>query len=68
MKLPGRAWLQFEVEPTSADLTTIRQTAIFDPARLQRPGVLVRLYPAHSLVFGRMIRESARRRDAKSRT
>jgi hypothetical protein len=31
MKLPGRAWLQFEVEPERNGGSTIRQTAIFDP-------------------------------------
>ncbi|MGB8322964.1 MAG: DUF2867 domain-containing protein, partial [Candidatus Acidiferrum sp.] len=31
MKVPGRAWLQFEVEPNSQG-SVIRQTAIFDPA------------------------------------
>ena len=57
MKLPGRAWLQFEVEPTSAGLTTIRQTAIFDPIGVSGLAYWYVLYPVHSLVFGRMIRE-----------
>ena len=30
IKLPGRAWLQFEVEPAGHG-STVRQTAIFDP-------------------------------------
>jgi uncharacterized protein YbjT (DUF2867 family) len=38
MKVPGRAWLQFEVEPIgpqpNAQELSIRQTAIFDPAGL----------------------------------
>ena len=33
MKLPGRAWLEFEVTPT-ANGSIIRQTAIFDPVGL----------------------------------
>ena len=33
MRLPGRAWLQFEVEPSGSG-SLIRQTAIFDPAGL----------------------------------
>lgn len=33
MKVPGRAWLQFEVEPNIQG-SVIRQTAIFDPAGL----------------------------------
>ncbi len=46
MKLPGRAWLEFEVEG-DAPSTTIRQTAIFDPVGL--PGRLYwyALFPLH---------------------
>ena len=59
MALPGRAWLQFEVQPAGAG-SVIRQTAIFDPA-----GVLGRLYwyafwPVHGLVFRGMLRGIAR--------
>ncbi len=55
MSLPGRAWLQFEVEETDGG-SIIRQTAIFDPA-----GLLGRLYwygiwPLHGLVFRGMLR------------
>jgi hypothetical protein len=54
MRLPGRAWLQFEVDPTPAG-ASVRQTAIFDPAGL--PGLLYwyGLYPLHSLVFRGML-------------
>jgi uncharacterized protein YbjT (DUF2867 family) len=59
MALPGRAWLQFEVQPAGAG-SVIRQTAIFDPA-----GLLGRLYwyafwPVHGLVFRGMLRGIAR--------
>jgi uncharacterized protein YbjT (DUF2867 family) len=59
MSLPGRAWLQFEVQEDPGG-SIIRQTAIFDPV-----GVLGRLYwyaiwPVHGLVFGGMIRGIAR--------
>ncbi|MEO8458235.1 MAG: SDR family oxidoreductase [Chloroflexota bacterium] len=55
MKLPGRAWLQFEVEP-AANGSTLTQTAIFDPLGL--PGLLYwyALWPVHSLIFGGMIK------------
>jgi hypothetical protein len=33
MKVPGRAWLQFEVEPTARG-SAVRQTALFDPKGL----------------------------------
>lgn len=59
MKLPGRAWLQFEVLP-DGDGCLIRQTSIFDPVGL--PGLLYwyGLYPVHALVFAGMLRGIAR--------
>jgi hypothetical protein len=33
MKLPGRAWLDFEVQP-DGDGARLRQTAMFDPVGL----------------------------------
>lgn len=55
MKLPGRAWLEFEVE---GDDTTsrIRQTAIFDPLGLSGLVYWYLLYPLHRLVFAGMLR------------
>ena len=54
MKLPGRAWLDFEVTGDHQD-STIRQTAIFDPLGL--PGLLYwySLYPLHRLIFDGML-------------
>lgn len=59
MKLPGRAWLQFEVEPSNNG-SIIRQTAMFDPYGL--PGLLYwySLYPLHEFVFAGMLRNIAR--------
>ena len=55
MKLPGRAWLEFEV--TGNDSTsTIRQTAIFDPVGLFGRLYWYALYPFHQLIFGGMLR------------
>ena len=55
MKLPGRAWLEFEV--TGNDyISTIRQTAIFDPAGLFGRLYWYALYPFHQLIFGGMLR------------
>jgi hypothetical protein len=55
MRLPGRAWLQFDLEPYGSG-TLLRQTAIFDPL-----GVLGRLYwhllyPVHQILFRGMLR------------
>lgn len=55
MRLPGRAWLQFEVEPTAAG-ARIRQTAIFDPLGLAGLLYWYALYPLHRLVFSGMLR------------
>jgi uncharacterized protein YbjT (DUF2867 family) len=55
MKLPGRAWLQFEVEPRAPG-SLIRQTAIFDPVGLRGRLYWYALYPLHQLVFWGMLR------------
>ena len=60
MRLPGRAWLEFEVAPNGAG-STIRQTAVFAPH-----GLAGRLYwwllsPFHRLIFGGMLAGIARR-------
>ena len=59
MKLPGRAWLQFEVEGDAAG-SLIRQTAIFDPRGLFGRLYWYALYPAHQVVFRAMLRGIAR--------
>jgi uncharacterized protein YbjT (DUF2867 family) len=55
MRLPGRAWLQFEVEPTGFG-SRIRQTAIFDPVGLFGLLYWYALYPLHTRVFAGMLR------------
>ena len=59
MRLPGRAWLQFEVEGDESG-SVIRQTAIFDPVGL--PGLVYwyGLYPIHKAVFKGMLRGIAK--------
>lgn len=59
MKVPGRAWLQFEVNRTE-DGSTIRQTAIFDPAGFLGILYWYSLYPIHELVFKGMLRNIAK--------
>jgi len=59
MKLPGRAWLEFEVEG-NATTSQIRQTAIFDPLGLWGWLYWYALYPLHSLIFAGMLRHMAR--------
>jgi uncharacterized protein YbjT (DUF2867 family) len=55
MKLPGRAWLDFEVESTGTG-STIRQTAIFDPAGLFGLLYWYLSFPLHQFVFAGMLR------------
>ncbi|MGB0685351.1 MAG: DUF2867 domain-containing protein, partial [Planctomycetota bacterium] len=60
MKVPGRAWLEFEVSPTGDGRTTLRQTAIFDPMGWLGRLYWYALYPLHFLVFRGMLRGLAR--------
>ena len=55
MKLPGRAWLEFEVNG-DVHASTVRQTAIFDPVGLFGRLYWYALWPMHQLVFRGMLR------------
>lgn len=55
MKLPGRAWLEFEVQPNK-DGMILRQTATFDPVGLWGLAYWYALYPLHEVVFRGMMR------------
>lgn len=59
MKLPGRAWLEFEVSPTEKGVT-IRQTAIFDPVGLSGRLYWYVMLPFHSVIFSGMLKRIAR--------
>ncbi len=63
MKVPGRAWLQYEVVPDGAGCRLV-QTAFFEPKGL--PGLLYwyGLYPAHAVIFRGMVRALARQAEA----
>jgi hypothetical protein len=54
MRLPGRAWLQFEVNPRQHG-SRIRQTAEFDPTGLLGLAYWYALYPVHRWIFRRML-------------
>ncbi len=57
MKLPGRAWLQFELTPADDGRgSVIHQTAEFDPVGLGGLVYWYALWPAHAAVFRGMIR------------
>ena len=58
MKLPGRAWLEFEVEPAPGG-ATINQTAMYDPVGFWGLAYWYAVYPLHAVVFGGMLRNIA---------
>jgi uncharacterized protein YbjT (DUF2867 family) len=60
MKLPGRAWLQFEALPYKAGQTRLVQTAFFAPKGLLGLAYWYMLYPIHGVIFAGMIRNLAR--------
>jgi hypothetical protein len=55
MKLPGRAWLEFEVQP-DGNGARLRQTATFDPLGLWGLAYWYGVWPLHQLVFAGMLR------------
>lgn len=64
MKLPGRAWLEFEVTPAEHG-AVIRQTAVFEPLGLLGLAYWYAMYPLHCLVFGGMLKKLARAAEAQ---
>lgn len=59
MKLPGRAWLEFDVQPDGIG-TRLRQTAMFDPLGLWGLLYWYGVWPLHQLVFAGMLRGIAK--------
>ena len=59
MKLPGRAWLEFEVQP-DGNGARLRQTATFDPLGLLGLAYWYGVWPLHQLVFAGMLRGIAK--------
>ncbi len=66
MVLPGRAWLEFEVEPNGSRCT-LRQTAEFDPSGWLGHLYWYALYPVHGLIFGNMLKHIAREAEVRAR-
>jgi hypothetical protein len=54
MKVPGRAWLQFEALPEDGG-TRLVQTAVFEPIGLWGQLYWNLLYPVHRLIFSGMV-------------
>lgn len=65
MKVPGKAWLQFEVNAQEGDCRPVlTQTAFFAPKGLMGLAYWYLLYPIHGVIFGGMIRRLATRAKA----
>jgi uncharacterized protein YbjT (DUF2867 family) len=60
MKLPGRGWLEYEVNARPEGGSTIRQTAEFDPLGLFGILYWYSIWPLHQFVFSGMLRGIAR--------
>ena len=61
MKVPGRAWLQFEAEPLANGSTQLIQTAFFAPKGVAGLLYWYILYPIHRLIFSGMVHRLAQR-------
>ena len=58
MRVPGRAWLQFEVSgDAEGSGSIISQTAIFDPSGLFGLVYWYALWPFHGYIFGGMLKQ-----------
>ncbi|MBX3180925.1 MAG: SDR family oxidoreductase [Candidatus Hydrogenedentes bacterium] len=67
MRVPGRAWLRFEVTPEEGGPgAVITQTAIYDPAGLAGLLYWYALYPIHEFIFAGMCRNIARAAERES--
>lgn len=60
MKVPGRAWLQFQAEPLPGGGSRLIQTAFFAPKGLGGPLYWYGLYPLHAVIFRDMIKAVVR--------
>jgi apolipoprotein D and lipocalin family protein len=62
LKLPGRGWLEFQVDPLDGGARSlIRQTATFDPKGMAGRCYWYAVLPLHALVFGGLLRRIAQR-------
>ena len=65
MKVPGRAWLQFEARPQPDGRTLLAQTAFFAAKGLFGLLYWYGPYPFHAVIFDRMIDRIARAAEAR---
>ncbi len=63
MKVPGKAWLQFNIRPGNGD-TLVTQTALFEPKGLFGLIYWYIFYLPHKVLFPGMLREIVRKAEA----
>ena len=66
MKVPGRAWLRFDIAETDGE-STVRQTAFFEPKGLFGFLYWWSVYPFHLFIFPSMLAAIGRRAEALER-
>ncbi len=67
MKVPGRAWLRFDITGTEDGGSTVRQTAFFEPKGLFGFLYWWSVYPFHLFIFPSMLASIGRRAEALER-
>mgnify|MGYP003565988728 CR=1 FL=1 len=60
MKVPGKAWLQFDVNPKENGESQLNQTAYFAPKGFFGLLYWYILYPIHGLIFSGLVKELKR--------
>jgi uncharacterized protein YbjT (DUF2867 family) len=68
MKVPGKAWLQFEIIPQGETEVRIIQTAFYEPKGLRGLLYWYALYPIHRVIFQGMITAIAHKAESLSLT
>ena len=66
MKVPGRAWLQYEVREARDGTSQLEQTAAFIPRGLMGLLYWYSLYPIHGWMFNGLVRAVAQRAEAEA--
>ena len=67
MRVPGRAWLQFEVTPVSDEEASLVQTALFAPKGIWGLLYWYLLYPIHRQIFSGMLAAVVQQAEAEHR-
>jgi uncharacterized protein YndB with AHSA1/START domain len=66
MKLPGKAWLQFEALPRGAGQTLLTQTAFMATKGLSGLAYWYGMYPFHGAIFDNMARAIGKRAEGRA--